>query len=288
MRPAIALKEKEVEALKQLFKNNKVVIVCDLRKVRSSHLQTLRRKIRNVHFYVGKNTIIRRAIDSLSKERRGLSSLLDYVSDQNLLLFTNENPFKIASEIRKSTIKAAAKAGDVATEDVVVHAGGTGLPAGPVMSELSEVGLPTKIEVGSVVIVKDTVVVREGERISAKLASVLSKLGIKPIELGISFKAAYFDGLLVNADLLQLDEKRVREDVALAAARAYDLSVSAAYPSPESVEGLLRRAVEKSFTLSLQTLYPNTCTVGEILKRGAWNAVALTTIVEKRNKEGGD
>ena len=95
------------------------------------------------------------------------------------------NPFKLALLLERGKVKTTAKSGDIAAMDVVVPAGNTGQPPGPIISQLNGVGLPTRIESGSVWVSKDTLVVRRGEVINERLAGVLSKLGIKAVELGI-------------------------------------------------------------------------------------------------------
>jgi large subunit ribosomal protein L10 len=61
----------------------------------------------------------------------------------------------------KNKTKMTAKAGDVAPNDIIVPAGNTGLPPGPAISELHDVGIRTKIDVGSVWIVNDATVVKK-------------------------------------------------------------------------------------------------------------------------------
>jgi large subunit ribosomal protein L10 len=90
--------------------------------------------------------------------------------DQTFILFTDLNPFKLALLLERGKVKTTAKSGDIAAMDVVIPAGNTGQPPGPVISQLNAVGLPTRIESGSVWISKDTLVVRKGEVINERLA----------------------------------------------------------------------------------------------------------------------
>ncbi len=140
-----------------------------------------------VHMKVIKNTLMKLAIEN-NEGKPELKKLVEHLQGSNVFLFTNLNPFKLALLLEKGKVKTTAKAGDMAAFDVIVPAGNTGQPPGPIISQLNAVGLPTKIESGSVWISKDTLVVRKGEVISEKLASVLSKLGIKPVEAGLSRK----------------------------------------------------------------------------------------------------
>ena len=97
--------------------------------------------------------------------------------------------------------------------DVVVPQGNTGQPPGPIISQLNGVGLPTRIESGSVWVAKDTLVVRRGEAINERLASVLSKLGIKAVESGLSMRAVYDEGLMVLENQLHIDVDATRKSL---------------------------------------------------------------------------
>jgi large subunit ribosomal protein L10 len=170
---------------------------------------------------------MKRAIENV-KEKPELKKLEKYLSGSNVFLFTNMNPFKLALLLEKSKVRLIAKAGDVASFDVIVPAGNTGLPPGPIISQLNAVGLPTRIESGSVWIAKDTLVARKGEVISEKLASVLSKLGIKAVEAGLTLKAVYDDGLLIEERQLTLNIDETRKQLEAAQNEAFRLSINIA------------------------------------------------------------
>jgi large subunit ribosomal protein L10 len=176
---------------------------------------------------------MKRAIENV-KEKPELKKLEKYLSGSNVFLFTNMNPFKLALLLEKSKVRLIAKAGDVASFDVIVPAGNTGLPPGPIISQLNAVGLPTRIESGSVWIAKDTLVARKGEVISEKLASVLSKLGIKAVEAGLTLKAVYDDGLLIEERQLTLNIDETRKQLEAAQNEAFRLSINIAYPTKEN------------------------------------------------------
>ena len=72
------------------------------------------------------------------------------------------------------------------SKSVTVKKQNTGEPPGTIISELNSVGLPTRIEGGTVAIPDDTEVLQEGDRVSATLAAILGRLGIEPFEVGLS------------------------------------------------------------------------------------------------------
>ena len=75
-----------------------------------------------------------------------------------------------------------ARGGDIASIDVIVPPKNTGIAPGPMLTEFKENKIPTKIDQGTIWILKETTPVKKGEVISTKLAALLGKLDIKPIE----------------------------------------------------------------------------------------------------------
>jgi large subunit ribosomal protein L10 len=196
-------------------------------------------------------------------------------------LFTNENPFKLALMLERGKIQTTAKSGDTAAMDVVIPSGNTGQPPGPVISQLNAVGLPTRIESGSVWISKDTLVVRKGEAINERLAGVLSKLGIKAVELGISMRAVYDEGLMIDGAQLHVDVDGTRRSLEQGNSEAFALSLSIGYATKENIATLLQTAQGKAIALSVAAAIPTSETIGDLLRKADAQMAALNTAVEK-------
>jgi len=269
-------KSEEVEEIKNLVQQHKVIGVAGLQKVRAAQLQELRKKLENsVYLRVVKNTMIKRAISECKKPR--IEKLEEHLSGSNIFLFTNLNPFKLAFLLEKSRVKTTAKAGDIAAQDVIVPAGNTGLPPGPIISQFSAVGLPTRIEAGSVWVNRDTMVAKKGEVISARLAGVLSKLGIKPVEAGLTMKAAYDDGLIILEEQMRLDLEGVRQSIEEAQAFAFNLSLNAVYPLPENVTFFLQTAYHEAYRLALNAGIPTSDTIADLVRKAHAEMLSLST-----------
>ena len=145
----------EVEEITQLLRRYDVIGIASLPKARAPQVQELKKKLLdNVYMKVIKNTIMKRAIENC-KEKPELKKLEEHLTGSNIYLFTDLNPFKLALLLEKGKVKTTAKAGDIAAFDVIVPAGNTGQPPGPIISQLNAAGLPTRIEAGSVWITKD-------------------------------------------------------------------------------------------------------------------------------------
>jgi large subunit ribosomal protein L10 len=269
----------EVEELIQLIKQYKVIGIANLQKVRAAQLQELRKKLAdNVYMRVMKNTLMKRAIENC-KERQELKKLEKHLTGSNVFLFTDLNPFKLVSLLEKGKVKTTAKAGDIASLDVVVPAGNTGQPPGPIISQLNAVGLPTRIESGSVWITKDTLVARKGDIISEKLAIVLSKLGIKPVEAGLIMKVAFDDGLIIEQEQLKLDINETEQRIGTARAEAFGLSLSIAYPTSENIRILVQIAHQKASALAINAAIPTKETIKDLIAKAHAEMLSLSSRV---------
>lgn len=250
-RQTLLRKAEEVEEVRKLIEQYRVIGIADLHKVRAPQLQALRGKLRgSAYLRVVKNKIMERAL-AKSGDKPNIDKLKEYLQGSNIFLFTNLNPFKLAMLLEKSKVKAMAKAGDVAAEDIIVPAGNTGLPPGPIISQLNAVGLPTRIEAGSVWINRDTLVARKGEVISQRLAAVLSKLGIKSVEVGLSLKVVYDDGLIIPEEELHIDLEEVKRKFVDAYTQAFNLSLNSAYPTTENITSLIQMAHQRAYNLTI-------------------------------------
>jgi large subunit ribosomal protein L10 len=165
------------------------------------------------------------------------------------------NPYKLLLLLENSKIKMVAKSGDVAPNDIIVPAGNTALPPGPAISELHNAGVRTKIDGGSVWVLRDTVVAKKGETVTPKVASILPKLGIKSLEVGLKLIAAYDEGLVILSDQLSLDLHEIRRRFEDGYNKAFHLSLNMVYPTKKTVDIILWRAASRARNLALTSNY---------------------------------
>jgi large subunit ribosomal protein L10 len=252
------------ERLKEYARHYKVIALVKMSNVRSMQLMQIRKILANdAKIIMVKNRLAVKAL--LEAGIKGVDKLIKELEGQNLLIFTNMNPFKLQMLLDKNKVYLPAKGGDVASEDIVVPAGNTGLAPGPILSEFREAKIPTKIEEGTVWIAKDTVVARAGETISMKLASILSKLGIKPIKAGISIYLVLEDGLIYTSNDLKLNIEEYRKSLEEAYSNAIILAVNSAYPTKESIGIIIAKAYTNALALTLNSAYPAKEVINELL-----------------------
>jgi large subunit ribosomal protein L10 len=273
-------KSTEVEAIKDILKEHKSVGIASLKKVRASQLQELKKSMAGkVYLRVLKNTLMKIAIEEMNQA--DLKKLEQYLEGSNVYFFTDLNPFKLALLLERGKVKTTAKSGDTAATDVIVPAGNTGQPPGPIISQLNGVGLPTRIESGSVWVSKDTLVVRKGEAINEQLAGVLSKLGIKAVELGISMRAVYDNGLMIVGEQLKVDIDATRKTVIQENQEAFALAMSIGYTSKDTIKLILQMAHQKAVALSVSAAIPTKDTIGELIRKANAQMTSLNGAVDK-------
>ena len=268
-------KIQKVEELAKQIDSYDVVAIANLHKVRAIQLQDLKKRFKDDPLTkVTKNNLMRLALQHSKKP--GIERLSEKITGPNVIILTNMNPFKLSLLLDMRKIMVAAKAGDVAQNDIVVRAGNTGMPPGPAMSDMRELGIQTKIELGSVFVVRDTVVAKKGDSVSPNLASMLSKLGIKPLEVGLSLNAAYNEGVILAGDQLHLDLEDTREQLQTAWNHAFSLAFEAGYPTPETIVSLLRRAYSEARSLAINSAYPAPEVINDILAKAHAQMLSLS------------
>jgi len=286
VRQSTLLKADEVKELTSFLSQYNALGIASLQKVRAAQLQKLRKKLeKSAYLRVVKNSLIKRAV-SEAKDKVRIENLEEHLTGPNLFLFTNLNPFKLVILLEKSRVTAKARAGDVAAFDVIVPAGNTGLAPGPIISQFTAVGLRTRIESGSVWVSKATLVVKKGEPISTQLASLLSKLGIKPVEVGLSLKVVYDDGLILTEEDLKVDLDEIRRSVEEAHQYAFNLSLEAAYPLPENIRFLLRRGQQEAYSLALNAGIPTKDTIADLIRKANMEMLSLSEKLDEVEKKG--
>ena len=240
-----------VERIAKLSKQYPVLAVTRLSKVRSAQLMAVRKVLRgNAEIVVVKNKLA-----VLGLKRAGLKNadeLLKNLHGQNALIFSKIDPFKLFLLLEKNRVNLAARAGDIAPTDIVVPAGNTGQQAGPVLSEFREAGIKTKIEAGSIQVISDSVVAKLGTAISPKLASLLSRLGIKPIRAGLAIALAYENGLIYGAEAVAIDLDKYRANLLEGFASAKGLAIILGYVTKETGPEIIAKAYREALAVAVE------------------------------------
>jgi large subunit ribosomal protein L10 len=259
-----------------------VIALSKMTKVRAAQLMMIRKKFRNdIKIKIIKNKVATRAFENV-KGVAGLENLSKQLEGQCALIFTNINPFKLNLIFAQNKVFLPAKGGDIATKEIVVPSGNTGITPGPVLSEFKTANVPTKIDQGTIWVSKDTLVVRPGDIISTPLASLLSKLNVKPIEAGISVNFAITEGLIFKEQDLRINLDEYKEDLVRSFEQALALATEAGYMTAETVKPLLVKAQQQARSLAAEAGYLTPETAGFVLPRAQVQAQAVANKAKEK------
>jgi len=274
-------KYKEVAELKEIINSYPSIAIVGIEKIPAPQMQKLREKIREIGVLrVSRNRLIKRALEECGGK---LKELANSISGQTGILAAKENPFKLYKFIKENRTRAPAKGGEIAQTDIEVMAGETPFKPGPIVGELQKVGIPAAIEGGKVVIKKDKVLVKAGERIPKEVAQALTRLEIYPIEIGLDLKAVYEDGVIYTPDVLEIDEEKFRQDVIEAARRAILLAVDRKWITRETAGYLVSMAHRDALALSLSIGFPTKDNIEMLIKKAYAEALHLKNLIEKKS-----
>jgi large subunit ribosomal protein L10 len=145
------------------------------------------------------------------------------------------------------------------------------------LTEFKENKIPTKIDQGTIWILKETTPVKKGEAISTKLAALLGKLDIKPIEAGIVLNSALSESVLFAEEELVVDVEKFREQISQAYQSAISLSIEAAYITNDNIEQILAKASQSAHSVSTEAGYVTDENKEEILQKAHGHAKSVST-----------
>jgi large subunit ribosomal protein L10 len=273
-----AWKKQVVKELVEAMKSHNAVAVVDLHGIPSAQLQMMRQGMRpKAAIMMSRNTLVDIAIDEAAKDRPGLEQIKEFINGQCAIVATDANPFKLFRQMEATKSAAPAKGGDIAPEDIEVKAGDTPFKPGPIVGELQKVGIPAGIEGGKIVIKKDKVLVKQGERISAELAVVLPKLEILPMTVGMDLRAVFEDGLIYRKEVLDIPADYYTSMLGIGNRNAMALAMQAAFFVPEIMPNMLAKAYRQAIAVSLEAAFPTKESINILLAKAEANMLAVAS-----------
>jgi len=198
--------------------------------------------------------MVRRALRTLLSELPQFEKLLPHVRGNIGFVFTNQDLKEIRTIITSNKVAAPARAGMLATVDVIVPGGNTGMEPGKT-SFFQALRIPTKIARGTIEIVGDVQVVTAGTRVGSSEATLLNMLNISPFTFGMQVQQIYDSGNLFAPEVLDIDEKVLIDRFLSGIKTIASISLALNYPTVVSVPHVLVNAYKNILAISLATEY---------------------------------
>lgn len=269
-------KTREIENLLEAIDKYSVIGIARLDGISSSAIQGIRKilyKDFETVIKVSKNTLKRIAFDKSSK--KGLKELSEKLDGSCALVFSNANPYNLQKFLSENQVDAPAKAGMTATVEVVIPAGPTDMNPGPVIGELNSIGARASVQKGKIHIMKDSVVLKEGDTVTETHASVLNRLGIMPFKIGMSLYIALENGQIIHGKDLVVDEGLIMNNLLAGYQDALKLSLFTGYPLKETIEQLLGKAHREALSLAMETGFPTDKNIEKLIAKAAARAKGI-------------
>ena len=230
------------------------LVNCDF--VGSKQLSDIRIALRGkAELVFGKNTMIRRCIRNLTEDGSNpvWAELLPYMVGNIGFVFTQGDLGPVEDVIKEYVKPAAAKAGVIAPVSVTIPKGPTGLDPAQT-SFFQALNIATKINKGSIEIINDTTVVKEGNKVGSSEAALLAKLSVKPFEYGLNIMYVY-EGGVFPVDVLRIDDAVLMGIFAKGVGEVAAISLGTGYQTDASFPHLLSAALKNILAVSLEAGY---------------------------------
>ena len=152
------------------------------------------------------------------------------------------------------------------------------------LTDFKEAKIPTKIDQGTIWITEETIPVKKGEAVPEKIAALLTKLDIKPVEAGIVLDGAFEDNLMYSAEDLLVDVTAVSQEFASSYAKALALSIEIGYVTAENIREILGKASRNAVAVSTESGYPTKTTIKPILQKANAQASSVASSSKYESK----
>ncbi|HEV2316771.1 MAG TPA: 50S ribosomal protein L10 [Thermoplasmata archaeon] len=270
-------KAQRVELLTRQILDAPLTAIIGIRGVPASAMQDMRREMRarGHPMVVAPNSALRHALERAAAERPALKPLLDHVVDQTALLVAEANPFALAQELDRTRSPTPARGGELAPNDIFVPAGTTSFKPGPIVGELQHAGFPAAIEKGKVVLKKDVTIVKAGQPISREVATMLTRLDIKPLEVGLNLRALVDRETFYPPAVLAIDLDAQRDELVHAHRLALGLAMEIAWFSPATIEALVIKGHRGALAVAIESGYPTPATIPALFAKAIRQAKAV-------------
>lgn len=246
-------KTKLVEELVKLINEYSVIAIVDVENLPANSLMNMRTSLRGkANIRVAKRRLIKIALEKSGK--KNIDQLSEHFRGMPAILFSNENPFSLFKTLKKSKTPAIIKAGQITPKDILVKARKTNFAPGPIIGELGAFGIKAGIDAGKVAIKEDKIVAKEGDVIKAKLAEILQRLEIRPMEIGLNLVATYENEQILTKSVLDIDEDAFLESIKQAYMDSFKLTISLTIPTKDNAVMLIQNAHKDAIALSMEQM----------------------------------
>ncbi|KAL1110137.1 hypothetical protein AAG570_008214 [Ranatra chinensis] len=216
-------------------------------------MQQIRMSLRGTAVVLmGKNTMMRKAIRGHIERNQALERLLPHIKGNVGFVFTRADLADVRDKLLQNKVRAPARAGAIAPCPVIIPAQNTGL--GPEKTSFFQaLSIPTKISKGTIEIINDVHILKEGDKVGASEATLLNMLNISPFSYGLIVEMVYDSGTIFEPRILDIKPPDLRVKFIEGATRVAAVCLVIDYPTLASVPHSICNGLKTLLAIAAET-----------------------------------
>ncbi|CAG2212429.1 large ribosomal subunit protein uL10-like [Mytilus edulis] len=221
--------------------------------VGSKQMQLIRAALRGKGVVLmGKNTMMRKAIRAHLEKNPDLERLLPCIKQNVGIVFLKGDLIEVRDILLANKVKAPAKAGAVAPCEVKIPAQATQL--GPEKTSFFQaLQIPTKITRGTIEILNEVNLIKEGDKVGLSESTLLNMLKISPFYYGLGIQNVYDNGTIFEPAILDIKDEDLRERFMLGVRNIAALSLMIGYPTVASAPHSMVNGFKRLLAIAVGT-----------------------------------
>ncbi|OHT01805.1 ribosomal protein L10 [Tritrichomonas foetus] len=241
--------------LRELFRHYHKIVLVSSENVNATQMLHIRHDLLgHAEIVFGKNSLMRRVAEELKKEVGHLEVIEPFLTRGVGLIFTNESFGKIKEVIDQHCVGSPAKVGAISPCDVTVPPMRTTLPPTQV-SVLHALGIQSKIFKGTIEITSEKHLIKEGEKVGASEANLLSLLNIMPFKYTLKIEHLFDNGNLYDPAILNISDAVLGGKFAEALKNVAGLSLGIGYVNQASAPHMVGAAFKDVASIAVAVDY---------------------------------
>ncbi|GBE62201.1 mRNA turnover 4 (MRT4) family protein [Babesia ovata] len=174
------------------------VYLLALHNQRNSPLENIRQILRPGRVFYGKNKVLQLALGAKPETelQTNLHKIAERIVGERALLVTTEPPEEVRSKLEGYKVADFAKAGNTATDTIVLQPNDESLDVFPgnMEPQMRQLGMPTTLNMGKIQLLGEYHVCEKGKPLTPNQAQVLKMLGIRMAVFEVTLDCYWADG----------------------------------------------------------------------------------------------
>jgi len=222
-----------------------LIVNCD--NIGSKLMQDIRRSLRPSKsvLLMGKNTLIRKAIQSRLDDHPEWAQFLPYIKQNVGIVLTKGSLAHLREKLQENMSPTVAKPGIVAPVDVFITKQITNLEPSKT-SFFASLNIATKINKGTVEILNSIKICEKGKKVGSSEAALLQMLDVKPFVYGAKIITCFSGSVMFPPEYIEFSETPMGLDT---------LSMVLSHPSVATFPQVIVDGFKNLVAVSIETNY---------------------------------